>query len=95
MTAPIISCSQGGNTVAVSLPEACCLIGFAYTLGMTFWPEVVAESNRSTAGFEKAHLGRIRENISASLKGTHFRRFWGGPDRAAASSEHTHTLAVA
>jgi hypothetical protein len=34
-------------------------------------------------------------NVSASLKGIHFRRFEGGPDRAAASSEHTRAPAAA
>jgi hypothetical protein len=42
------------------------------------------------------NLGKAAVSIvSANLKGIHFRRFVGGPDRAAASSEHTHTSAAA
>lgn len=33
--------------------------------------------------------------VSAGLRGIHFRRFVGAPDRAAASSEHTHAPAAA
>ncbi|HTF26855.1 MAG TPA: hypothetical protein VK937_23555 [Candidatus Limnocylindria bacterium] len=33
--------------------------------------------------------------VSAGLRGSHFRRFEGGPDNAAASSEHTRASAAA
>jgi hypothetical protein len=54
--------------------------------------EIVNLKNREQVdGLSKLRLAAV----SADLKGIHFRRFVGGPDRAAAGSEHTPAPAAA
>jgi hypothetical protein len=72
------------------MPDVCCVISFGELAFCAF----VVESSLS----HEKRLFRLSHPtmfVSASLKGIHFRRFEGGPDRAAASSEHTRAEAAA
>jgi hypothetical protein len=66
-------------------------------IGELFGPTdniAVLVRNRGT-GKAVQRIAKAEMVVSADLKGIHFRRFVGGPDRAAAGSEHTPAPAAA